>query len=136
MPFEITYQGDFLFMRVFGVLTKRDLLNGAEEAEIVEKSLPTEMNRAIDVTSVETFEIDFPTILAVAERRRRRKYRRPIKSALIARRPIEVGFARMFQTLNDHPQIEIRIVQSLQEAKDWFTEDMTGSRPEGDRSGS
>lgn len=136
MPFEITYQGDFLLVRLFGVVTRQDLVRGAEEMEVVEDSLPTAMNRATDITPVQTFEVDFPTLLAVAERRRARKFRNPIKSALIARQPIEIAFARMFQTLNDHPQIEIRVVQSLQEAKDWFAGGVSEGRPVAGQSGS
>ena len=136
MPFEITNQGEFFFLRLFGVLTRQDLLGTAAEAEVVEDTVPIGMNWAIDVTSVESFEIDFPTVLSVAERRRLRKSRSSIKSAIIARKPIEVGFARMFQALTDNPQTEIRIVKSLQEAKNWFAEDAPLARPPADRPGS
>lgn len=32
------------------------------------------------------------------------------------------GFARMFQILNDHPQIEIRIFPAIAEAEAWLAE--------------
>jgi hypothetical protein len=129
MPFEITNQGGFLFLRLFGVVTAQDLMRAVEQAEVMEGSLPVAMNAVTDITSVESFDINYPAVLAVAARRRARVVKNPVKSALIAREAVAVGFARMFQTLNDNPQVEIRIVQSLQEAKNWFAGNPSGSQP-------
>jgi len=44
-----------------------------------------------------------------------------IKSAIVANNPSQFGFARMFQTLNDNPQIEIRIFPAAESAMEWLT---------------
>ena len=77
-------------------------------------------NRITDLTSIEMIEIGFAEVYEIAHRRSALKFAAPIKSAFVARRPIHCGFARMFQTLMDNPQIEVRIVASLEEARDWF----------------
>ncbi len=122
MPYELTNEGDFLFLRLFGALTNRDLMQITEEAKALEDSLPIGMDRVIDFTAVEGFDVGFPEIFQVAQRRKAARFQRSVKCAVIARQPIEVGFARMFQTLSDNSQIEVRIVRSLQGAKDWFAE--------------
>jgi hypothetical protein len=43
-----------------------------------------------------------------------------IRSAFVAPRPIQFGFARMFQTLNDNPKIELHIVNTMDEALLWI----------------
>ncbi len=103
MPFEITNQGDYLVVRVFGILTNHDLMHVADESEAVEDSFPTVRNRVVDVTAVEVFEVDFPAMLTLARRRRARQFEAPIKSAVIARHPIEVGLARMFRDAERQP---------------------------------
>jgi len=44
----------------------------------------------------------------------------PIRSALVADKPIQFGFARMFQMLNDNPRVQIRIFGNLEEAQQWL----------------
>jgi hypothetical protein len=43
-----------------------------------------------------------------------------VKSAIVAPMPVQVGFARMFQILNDHPQIEVQLFATLAEAEAWL----------------
>ncbi len=123
MPFEITNQGDYLFARFYGVITAADLDRLASEVEVLEDSIPTAMDRIADLTAVERFEVGFPAIYILATRRRARQFSKPIKSAIIVRDPVQFGLARMFQTLNDNPQIEIRILYNVTEAQKWFTDE-------------
>jgi len=122
MPFEITNQGDFFLARLYGVITAADLDRLASAAEVVEDSIPTAMDRITDITAVERFDVGFPAIYILAGRRRARQFSKPVKSALIVRNPVQFGLARMFQTLNDNPRIEIRILHTVTEAKDWFAD--------------
>jgi hypothetical protein len=80
------------------------------------------LNRIGDVTEVEVFDLTFQSVFALAAKRRSRRLANCVKSALIARRDIEIGFAMMFQTLNDHTQIEIRIHSTRGAAKEWFAQ--------------
>ncbi|HEY7728303.1 MAG TPA: hypothetical protein VID50_07590 [Candidatus Eisenbacteria bacterium] len=128
MPFEIAIQGGIFRARLFGVVTGEDLVRFADEAGAMEDAAPAPMDRVADITEVESFEITYSDVLALAIQRRARRFDRPVRSALIAREPVEVGFARMFQTLNDNPQIEMRVVEDLEEALRWFAERGAGDR--------
>jgi hypothetical protein len=56
-------------------------------------------------------------MLTYIERRRTQRFANSIKSAVVASRPVQVGFARMYQTLNTNPQVEIQIFAALAEAE-------------------
>ena len=66
-------------------------------------------------------------MFAVAETRRRATLRNPIKSAIIASGIVHFGFARMFQTLNDNPQIVVAIFGDDESALQWLR--LAGVRP-------
>jgi hypothetical protein len=120
MPFEITIQCDIIFFRLYGVVTAADLDQIASDVEVMEDSLPIAMDRITDITSVERFDVGFPAVNILASRLRDRQFPRTIKSAIIVAEAVQFGLARMYQTLNENPQMEIRIVHSLNEARDWI----------------
>jgi hypothetical protein len=120
MPFEITNHGAFLFGRLYGTVTASDLDQLANDTEALEDSIPEALDRICDITAVARFEVGFSAVNALAERRRIRKFAKRVKSAIIVQDLVHLGIARMFQTLNDNPQIEIRIFRSTAEAKEWF----------------
>jgi len=122
MPFEITIQDDYFVFRLYGVVTSVDLDRIASEVEVLEDSIPTAIDRITDITSVERFDVGFPAVNILAGRRSVRQFSKPVKSAIIVRESVQFGLARMYQMLNDNSQIEIRILRSVTEAKDWFAD--------------
>jgi len=119
MPFEIRDEGKYHSARLFGVLDRADLNAMTTEVERLEDA-GVLIDRITDLTSLERIDVGFEEVFAVAQRRAERKVPAPIKSALVANRPVQFGFARMFQMLNDNPRILIRIFGSLQEAEQWL----------------
>ena len=122
MPFEITGQGRFLYARLFGALTSDDLVTLAAEFQRLEDAGTASKDRITDVTDLGEVGIAFPDVLLLANRRRERQFTRRVKSPVVAPRPVHVGYARMYQTLNEHPQIDMRIVRSMDEALRWLEE--------------
>jgi hypothetical protein len=122
MPFEITSPGGYIHVRLFGVFTAADLNQLASDAEVVEDESPVSEDRVTDLTAVELFEVGFSAIYSFAARRQRRHFSRTVKSAIIVDLPIQFGLARIYQTLNANPQIEVRLVRSMLEAQTWFAE--------------
>jgi hypothetical protein len=59
-------------------------------------------------------------VFAVAMKRTQRQIPSPIRSAIVAAKPVHYGFARMFQMLNDNPRVLIRIFGTLPEAQQWL----------------
>ena len=120
MPFELTTPGAILFARVFGVFTAPELNHLATEAEIAEASHPVSLDRITDLTAVERFEVGFREIYYFAIRRSTQRFSRVVKSAIIVQDPVQYGIARNYESLNENPQIQIRILRSVTEAKEWF----------------
>jgi hypothetical protein len=129
MPFELTTPGAILFARIFGVFTAPELNHLADEAEIVEASLLAAFDRLTDLTAVNRFEVGFREIYYFAARRSKQRFSRVVKSAIVVQDPVQYGMARMYELLNENPQIEIRILHSVSEATEWFAD--TGEAPEG-----
>lgn len=120
MPFEILEQDGYFQLRLFGVVVEEDLLRAGVLVQEIEARPGGAQNRITDLTSVDEIVIGFPEVLAAAQRRTAAPLVSHIKSAFIARQPIHVGYARMFQTLNENPNIELRVVETLEEALRWF----------------
>ena len=120
MPYEIEEHPNYLLLRLLPVLTKADLDRASADLAKLEAKFPAPRNRITDLTSLETIDVGFPDIEMVAKRRREVKLPKQIRSVLVASRPIQFGFARMFQTLNDNPNIDLRIMKTLDEAVRWF----------------
>jgi hypothetical protein len=103
-----------------GTFTNDDLSCGGVEIAELEDASQTIPHRIADLRPVARLEIDFVGVLALAEARRRRRFKNPFKTAIIAEDVVHYGFARMFQTLNDHPQIVIAIFGNDKGANEWL----------------
>jgi len=122
MPFELTTPDAVLFARVFGVFTARDLNRLATEAEIAEATHAVSLDRITDLTAVERFEVGFREIYDFAIRRSLQRFSRVVKSAIVVQESVQFGMGRVYQALNENPQIRVRILRSVTEAKEWFAD--------------
>jgi len=122
MPFELTTRGAVMFARLFGVFTAPELNHMAAEAEIAEASHPVSLDRITDLTAVECFDVGFREIYYFAIRRSAQRFSRVVKSAIVVHDPEQQGIARVYEALNENPQIQIRILRSVTEATEWFAD--------------
>ena len=122
MPFELTTPGTVLFARVFGVFTARELNRLATAAEIAESTHAVPLDRVTDLTAVERFEVGFREIYGFAIRRSAQRFSRVVKSAIVVQEPVQLGIARVYDALNENPQIQVRILRSVPEAQEWFAD--------------
>lgn len=88
----------------------------------LERSAAVCPDRMVDMSGVARFRVGFEEIFAAAETRRTHPPRNPIRSAFVAATPVQIGFARMFQTLNDHPRVTLRIFPDTATALAWLKE--------------
>jgi hypothetical protein len=119
MPFEIRDEGNFYSARLFGVLDRADLDAVMQEVERLEDE-GVLRDRLTDLTALDRIDVGFEEVFALAVKRGERAVPAPIRSALVANRPVQFGFARMFEMLNDNPRIQIRIFGNLEEAQRWL----------------
>jgi hypothetical protein len=120
MSFAIAVEPDLIRMTVSGVLTEDDLRAAAAAAADIERGLSPIPNRIWDMTAATELRIRYPDVQALAEDRRSRTFPNAFKSAIIIRGPAQLGMARMFQTLNDNPQIAIEIFTDTGAALTWL----------------
>ena len=120
MSYAMRMEGRILRVEFSGTFTNQDLARGAIDMADLEEAATVVPHRLADLRPVERLEIDFVGVFALAEARRRRRFQNPFKTAIVATDVVRYSFARMFQTLNDHPQIVIAIFGDAQEAIDWL----------------
>lgn len=120
MACNFTDRGDVLFIQCHGALTLDDLLACVQQCEQFDAARNDTALHLIDFTAVQQFEIGFNEMSIVTARCNSQPCRNPIRCAVIAQRPLAVGFARMFELLTNHPRVEIRVMRSCDEALAWL----------------
>lgn len=121
MAFDYRVVDGVIYADFTGRLVSQDLRIAAKEVAVLEQELPVSPNRLTDISTVEAIDLDFQEMEAFAEIRRRVELKNDIRSAIVVADSLQVGFARMFQTLNDHPRIKIRIFNNREEATAWVS---------------
>jgi hypothetical protein len=127
MPFSISSRDEVLRIVLSGTLVPEELAGMADALRELEGAVAMCPPRVTDLTALTRFEIGFEDMLQVAQRRREMAPANPIRSAIVASTPVQLGFARMFQTLNDHPQITLRIFPDVDGALAWLAEAPAGT---------
>jgi hypothetical protein len=120
MPYRIIKEPAFFRIVLFDEITPQDLISLAEDVAALDRTLPVTLNRLTDLTHLAAPRLTYVAMLAFVEHRKAQQLASSVKSAIVAPEPVQVGFARMFQTLNDHPQIEIQVFASLEAAEAWL----------------
>src|SRR5262245_51931312 len=121
MPYQITEEAAFLRIVFVGDLTPQDVAALADDIAAIEHSRPITPHRLTDFIQVVDLLITYADIHAFVQQRRAQVLRNVVKTAIVAPRPIQSGYARMFQILTTHPQIEIQIFSTVEAAEAWLT---------------
>jgi hypothetical protein len=117
---EITIGPGFIRATLSGTLTGEDLVRLAAAADEIGPGRDPVPPRLTDLTGVREMQIAYPDVKALADRRRALTFPNAFKSAILVRTPVQMGMARMFQTLNDNPQISIQIFEDEAAALIWL----------------
>ena len=120
MPYQIIQEPAFFRLVFFGDITPPDLQSLATELAAIEDALPVALNLLTDLNQISGRDLTFADVFAFVERRKAQQLANAVKSAIVAPMPVQIGFSRMFQILNDHPQIEVQVFATLAEAEAWL----------------
>lgn len=120
MPFEMQVAGSILRITCSGIVSKAEFVDVLEELRRFESKFECVPDRLTDLSGIAGWEPDFAATMEVTNRRRAEVFPNKFKSAIVAPTPMTYGVARMFQTLNDNPQIEIRIFKARADAEEWL----------------
>jgi hypothetical protein len=129
MPFEISREPGHVRIRLTGTVSAMDLDDLAREMHRLEDELGP-VHRVTDLTGMDTVDVAYPEVSDFADRRRKRPMNAPVRSALVANRPLQIGYARMFQTLNDNAFVDIRLFGRMDEALQWLAESSSAAGTE------
>ena len=122
MPYEISYDGPILVVRYFGIVTESDLVGSANDVIALEDHGRAPRPRLTDLRAASDSPIGYAEVANIADRVGHRPLSSTIRSAFLVDKPVQFGFARMFQTLNEHPQVTIRIFEDEAAARRWLVD--------------
>ncbi len=122
MPVLLSLQDGFIFAKFTGVIAAPDLVQYAQQAEQLESETDRLLNRIGDLTEIEKFSIDHRDVFQLADRRRQssRQQSGRNKVAIIAVEPVQIGLARMYQTMSASANFDLAIVRDIDEARAWI----------------
>lgn len=129
MPFSMWSGDGVLRLVLSGSVTSEELVRVADAIAEAEGARDVCPHRVTDLTGVARFEVGFDDVSELARRRRELPPANPVRSAILALTPVQLGYARMIQTLNDHPQITMRIFPDADAALAWLAEEPPAPNP-------
>jgi len=122
MPITTEYTGEFIVIKIAGMIGLPDLLAEADELAVIEARLPVTPHRITYLSSGGVGDVNFADLHVFAAKRRLVQLKNRVKSAIVAEDAVQFGMARMYQTLNENPNIQVEIFQSEAPALAWLRE--------------
>ena len=120
MAYHVSYDGSLVLVQLSGTLTRDDLDRVGDEIIAIERGGANTPHRLTDFRQITDTTVGYAEMSILAERSRARPLGAHIRSALVVEHPVQMGFARMFQILNEHPQVSVRIFDDEMTARVWI----------------
>ena len=120
MAYLVSYDGSLVLVQFSGTLTREDLERVGDEIIAIERGGAHTPHRLTDFRQITDIAVGYAEMSALAERSRARPLGAHIRSALVVGQPVQMGFARMFQILNEHPRVAVRIFEDETSARAWI----------------
>jgi hypothetical protein len=121
-PVTVELSGGLLEFTITGEIGAVELARYFDVVRGIEAREPVAPNRIADLTGVTSVGITFSEFHELADKRRGETLKNPIKTAIVAGNDLQFGVMRTFQTLNDNPQITIRVFRDRAQALAWLAE--------------
>ena len=122
MAYDLWMEDGLLRIRLHDTLSPADLDGLAKAVIELEGRLPVIPPRVTEMVEVTEIEVGFREFLVFVGYRRGQVLPNAVRSALVVATNVQLGIARMFQTLNDHPQVTVRIFRDVDSALAWALE--------------
>lgn len=120
MPHEMVLAEGILWIRFSGALTPEGLTDLAPMVIAFEREHTVTPHRVSDLSEVTSISATYEDMSRFVRVRTMNPPKNPIRSAIVAVTAIQLGYARMFQTLNDHPLVKIEIFPDVSRAEAWI----------------
>ncbi len=122
MPYRCELIDSVIHLELQGTVSGEELAAAFNEIEETEARLGRMPNRITYMAGLLQTDLDYRVMDGLVMRRRQKQFPNSFRTALVAPNPISYGFARMFQSLNNNPQIEIRIFSDERAALAWVAD--------------
>jgi len=121
MAYEFTIQAEYLHLQFSGQLTVEELSIGAKLLDEADATAGAAMHRLTDISGVKDISINFAAMQDFAEKRSAVKHKNQVRSAIVAKTPVQYGCARMFQMLSKQPGIMFAVFGDTASALLWIS---------------
>jgi hypothetical protein len=109
-----------LFVTFPETLSDNDFRLINEEIEIIEEEYSVVPNFIVSLNNVKTFNGNYYSVQKLAKQRTEKIFPNNIIEAILVTNDFQMGFARMYQTVNDNPQLTIKIFKDEAKAIEWI----------------
>ena len=122
MPVSIQKNHGWLEVVFSGTITADELFKGARAMAEIERQEPVTPLRLHDLSEVGAFDLDFRSMQQFVDLRKKSRLKNFTRSAIVAPLDLQYGFARMYQTTQENPDIEVKVFRDKAEAVVWLAE--------------
>jgi len=122
MSYQFTAMTPTIRIRLFDTVTSQDFAQCIAEVYKIEAECIDIPDRILDIRDVSDFELHFSTMFPFTEARKKMVLPKDIKTAIIVNQPLQIGLARMYQSLNTNPRVSIQIFSTLADAESWVND--------------
>jgi len=109
-----------LFVTFPETLSDNDFRVMNEEIAVVEKEYSLVPHFIVKLNAVKIFHGDYHSVQMLAKQRANITYPNTLLEAFVVTNDFQMGFARMYQTVNDNPQVTIKIFKDELQAIEWI----------------
>jgi hypothetical protein len=121
MSYSIETNTKFVRVTYSETLNVNDIHGVLRDALIIDGKELKLINRIEDMRKLDGINIGFNELRGFTDNLRTIQLTRIVKSAILTGNSLQYGIARMFQTILEHPQMDIKIFSHEEEAVNWLS---------------
>jgi hypothetical protein len=119
MAFSIHTSAKYIRVIYSGTLTNTDIQGVLKDSIGVSGNELNLINRIEDMRELHGIKIGFDELMDFTSYLRTIQMPHTVKTAILTGNTLQYGIARMFQTILEHPQMDIKIFSNEEEARTW-----------------
>lgn len=120
MPYLLDTATRVIRLTLTGHLSLDELRDLMQELRTFEQTCPRVPHRLTDLTGLEDSSLTMDQMRQLVAVRLEDAFPNRFRSAIVAPQQFQFGYARMFQTLNTHPDIRVGVFTTVSEAMAWL----------------
>lgn len=119
MPYHFKIEHSYAAIELYGEVTSDDLSEIIGRFRDIESKTGVAPHRVADFSKAGEIKMNFAEVDHYVDVLKAKKWNNDAKSAIVARTDLQFGVARMFQSLAENSQVEVRIFSDPDAAVRW-----------------